>query len=333
MFSSPAVAGDDLYVASCSGRLYAFDRATGEVTWVHDTAEDSRDAQFHGEPWVIDDLLVVGADTHPAARLYALDREDGSVRWSLPFAGGVMADVVGRGEIAYVVTASAEVLFVDVRTGEVLWRLDEAPESARGARSVDPELVDDTLLVAWRGGVVDAVDTTGERRWRTDLGSALSVNAGAVDGAGGFTVGTVDGHLVRLSVDDGSVLARRDLGGTPYGDLVFAPEADDGGCLVVLAAADDDHAVACVTPDLSSERWRLRIADEWSTPRPLVHKGTVLVGKKDHLAALDLSDGSVVWQREVPGQPRGLGVSGGHLYVGLMNGRMLALPWGSGDVP
>ena len=52
MFVSPAVAGSDVYVGSCSGSFFAFELDTGRVRWSYDTSRDVEHGQFHGEALV-----------------------------------------------------------------------------------------------------------------------------------------------------------------------------------------------------------------------------------------------------------------------------------------
>jgi len=67
VFVSPAVAGDLVYVGSCSGTYFALNRSTGARRWTYDTRQDGDAAQFHGNPLITDDLVVTGSDGQGAA--------------------------------------------------------------------------------------------------------------------------------------------------------------------------------------------------------------------------------------------------------------------------
>jgi len=109
------------------------------------------------------------------------------------------------------------------------------------------------------------------------------------------------------------------------------------GCLFTLWAAggiDESmeatgpFVLACLDPGLETVRWQHASEQEWSTFRPLLRDGQVIVGSRNTLLALDPSDGHVLWKNPVEGVPRGLGASKKMLYVGTLAGKVLALPLG-----
>lgn len=118
-----------MFVGSCSGKVAAIDRASGELAWSHDTAADGPAAQFHGEILLDDgELLLVGADARPAAFVYAFERVTGRVRWKRAFPGGVATDLLRHGEAVLGVSmVGGEVFALDAATGEPLWRVDDPP--------------------------------------------------------------------------------------------------------------------------------------------------------------------------------------------------------------
>lgn len=330
MFSAPAVAGERVFVGSCSGSYYALDARTGAVVWSYDTARDGAAGQFHGDALVTDELVIVGSDARPAGHLYALDRKTGAARWKLPFAGGVAADVLQHGDAAVAVAVSGEVFAVEPASGTLLWHVDAAPEAARGARTLDAALAAGRLVVPWRPGVVDALDAgTGQRLWRRDLGVGL--NTGAAVAGNDAWVGALDGRIYRLNAATGEIVASLDTGGTPYGNLVHASdsvlalwaEGDVGGA----GSFAGPHVVACLELTLNRVRWRFESPAEWGTFSPLVRDREVVVGSQGLLLALGLADGRALWQRGVRGLPRGLAATGDTLYVGTLEGPVLALPW------
>ncbi|HET9229038.1 MAG TPA: PQQ-binding-like beta-propeller repeat protein, partial [Thermoanaerobaculia bacterium] len=228
---TPAVAGDHLYIGSCSGKLFALDRKTGQAAWTYDTAADGPAAQFHGDLLVTDRLVVVGTDSVPRGYLYALERSNGTVRWKHAFPGGVGAQILRRGDAAFAVTASGEVVAVDLESGGIVWKT--SPPAEVGDRQLDPALDGDRLFVGWRPGPVEALDaSTGRRIWRTDLGERLNTSVVVVGST--VVVGTLSGRLHRLNREDGRALAPVELGGMLYGDLV-----ETGGCLLSLRAETD----------------------------------------------------------------------------------------------
>jgi outer membrane protein assembly factor BamB len=274
---------------------------------------------------VTDRLVVVGTDSVPQGHLYALDRPTGTVRWKLAFAGGVGAQILRRGDTAFAVSASGEVVAVDLGSGRIVWRTSPLEEA--GDRSIDPVLDGDRLFVGWRPGSVEALDaSTGRKIWRTHLGERLNTSLAVVGSA--VVVGTLAGRLHRLSREDGSVLAAPlELKGMPYGDLLEA-----GGCLLALQMELENPSsqqgpcmLSCLDPSHFKARWSFRSEKELSTFRPLIHQGRAVVGWDGTLVSLNLGTGSQAWSCPLKGVPRGLGSSGENLYIGTLNGPILVL--------
>lgn len=65
---------------------------------------------------------------------------------------------------------------------------------------------------------------------------------------------------------------------------------------------------------------------EIGTFRPLLLGDAVVLGYDGRLVALDLADGAEAWSCAVDGLPRGLNADGDRLYVGMLSGKVTALP-------
>jgi len=328
VFIAPAVAGDAVYIGSCSGVFYAFESSTGTVLWQHDTKTDGPSAQFHGDALVTEELVIVGSDARPVAQLYAFERAGGAVRWKHAFPFGVMVDLKRFGNSVLVASVNSEVAAFDISTGEVLWWSPSGLETSPQSPPVDPVLADGSYYVAWRTGHLDAYDaTTGTLSWRRELPATPNSSLVTVDDD--LVLGTMAGTLLSLGRSSGDVLAELPLGGYIYGELV--PTAD---CILALVAPPEGerapgHSLVCAAPDLSGVRWRhtSEVPGSFGTFDPLVVGDLVIVGPKGELQAVSMTDGALLWTRPIDGLPRGLANSGSTLYVGTIGGLVLALPW------
>lgn len=267
-----------------------------------------------------DRLVLVGSDVEPQGFLYALERTSGVVRWKHPFPGGLGASILRRGDTAFAVSASGEVVAVNIESGKLAWRT--APSGMAGDRLLDPALDGERLFVGWRAGYVEALDAvTGSRIWLSRVEGRLNTSLAIVGSS--LVVGALDGSLYRLRLEDGSVLSRFDLKGMPYGDLVAA-----GGCLLALSiegSSSHGGRLSCLDPTLSQAKWSFHWTGELSTFRPLIHQDRAVVGADGSLIALALGSGAEAWSCPLKGVPRGLGASGKTLYVGTLSGQVLAL--------
>jgi outer membrane protein assembly factor BamB len=68
------------------------------VVWSYDTRADGSRAEFHGDPLVTDELVIVGADVEPLAFVYAFDRTTGVARSRAQAAGGLYGALTQAGD-------------------------------------------------------------------------------------------------------------------------------------------------------------------------------------------------------------------------------------------
>lgn len=314
MFSTPTVVGEFLYVASCAGGIYAFETRTGVVRWQYRTSRDGPPANFHGDPAIAGDLLLIGGDKEPSARLYALDLLSGEPRWSVQFDGGVWGDVVRRGRTLVALTRRGDVVAVDLEAGRRVWTFDRGPrQEARPPGSA--LLAGDRIVFAARPRDLIALDAdTGAVAWHVTFDATPTTSA--VTAAGALVIGTSAGKLHRVDPATGTFLASLAVGGRPAGTPVMSV-----GCIFALVG----DALACVDLTLARVRWRAVNPGGWSSLRPLVRGAEVIVGDAvGKLVAFSLA-GDELWRMRLVGEIRGLGTHQDLLFVGTRAGRIYAV--------
>lgn len=307
-----------MIIGSCSGSLYALDRATGDPVWVYDTRADGSPAEFHGEAVLLGDRLIVPTDTQPKGHLYSFDLASGELLWKLPFPSGVATTPLLVGDRLYAVSVEGDVVSVEPKSGRIVWRV--TPAGALKPRPF-PSLAyaPKRILVADNTNQVLALDpANGATLWRKTLSGRA--NASLIVVGDEVVVGTADGYLHWLAVQSGEVKKRMKLEGMPYG----TPVRSDG-LLFVLVSTGKSKLIAL---DVKSHevRWEQETAKEWTTFRPLVAGSLVMAGNEDQeLCAFDRTSGERKWCRKVGQTPRGLGLSAdGILYVGSVRGLVQA---------
>lgn len=319
MFVSPTVVGDGVAIGSCAGTLYSLRRDTGEPLWLYDAHADGGEPQFHGEPRLLGDALIIPTDAEPNGFVYSFDPRTGDLRWKVPFKGGVATTPLLVGKQLAAVAVDGTVASIDPSTGTVTWKVSPSGPTTALPWVPSPAAAEGRIFFADNRGKVFALDaTTGKTIWRRELSGRVNTSLIVV----GKTVvaGTSDGALVRVATDTGDTAGLMKLAGHPYGTLISSPPL-----LFVLVKSEEASVVAL---DMTTEkiRWQRGTPKEWTTYRPLVVGTTVIVGSEDKdLCAINVSDGSPGWCRAVDGIPRGLGISDDRvLYVGTLAGRVSA---------
>jgi outer membrane protein assembly factor BamB len=316
VFVSPTVVGNTVVVGSCAGTLYALDRTTGSPIWLYDTTADGSAAQFHGEPLLIGDRVVIPTDSDPKGHIYSFDTASGDLLWKDAFNQGVATTPLFIDGRIVTVSAEGEVVAIDPKNGEVAWQ--QAP--AGGLKPLpyvpSPTYAEKHIFIADNTAKLFSLDAaTGATVWRATLPARTSTALVVVGKT--LVLGTEDGYLSWIAIDSGEVKKRIRLEqGRPYGTpilaspLLFVLTAGAKGTLQALDAAS------------GAIRWKQETPKEWTTYRPLVTGATVIVGNEDkNLCAFDRTSGEVRWCRSVGQVPRGLGISSdGILYVGSLSG-------------
>lgn len=317
MFIAPAVAGDRLIVASCAGSVYGLDRASGKPVWTYDTAEDGPRAQFHGEALLAGDTLVLPSDAEPSASLYAFDAATGEVRWRVEVEGGVATTPLLAGRSVIAASATGKLMRIDLESGKAAFTV--APAGERPSIPYIPSPAADAKRVyfASNDAKLFALDlATGAVVWKKELPARINTSLAL---HGGALYAGAAGALYAFDPSTGEVRRSIPAGGMPYGTLVVTPP--------LLLALVNGKPARLVALDLATNqvRWERTAEREWTTMKPLVHDGTVIAGTEEKtLCAFALADGATRWCAPVPQIPRGLGTAGGMLYVGTLNGKVLA---------
>jgi len=319
VFSTPTVAGDFLYLGSCAGVFSALDRDRGTVRWSQSVIADSVHREFHGDPLVTDDLVIIGTDTGPAdsAGVWAFDRSTGEVRWRRRAGSGVTTDIVRHGARGFVVSIEGELLCLELGSGRVVWSVATgATDEDRRSRS--PAVIGDRVYFSAADWTVRAFDpSTGRPLWTRRLSAGVTTGLATVRGQLAFCA--ADSHLYALDPKSGEVTARVPIAGGPYAGPLLAV-----GDSLLLALGE--RSITCFDWTRMRAGWSRSASRPWSSSRPYLWRGDVLAGTEDgELFAFRLVDGLPRWSHRVKGLIRGIGVGADTLYVGTFAGRVHAL--------
>ena len=115
--------GELVYVGSCAGVFYAFDAATGEIRWSYDVSGDGA-SQFHGNPLILDSLVIVGTDegSMEYGTAYAFERFSGKLYWKSAGHSGVGSNAdFGGDSLFFFVTRDDTLLALSMFDGQPAW--------------------------------------------------------------------------------------------------------------------------------------------------------------------------------------------------------------------
>ncbi len=131
--SSPAVAGDKVYVGATDTKVWAFDKLTGETRWTFETNN-----YISSSPLISNGFLFIGSGDH---YMYALDAETGGKLWDFRTADLVTSPPALHNGVLYFTSQDDSLYSVNYRTGEGRMQF-----RTRGLGAFDPPVVANGLV-------------------------------------------------------------------------------------------------------------------------------------------------------------------------------------------
>jgi outer membrane protein assembly factor BamB len=294
---------------------YAPDRqaptAGASVAWSVDTGE-----WVGAGPVVADGTVFFGSDDQ---RVYAVDAESGTVRWTRDVAGSPSTPSVIDGTV-YVGSFDGNLYALSAADGTVEWTAETNGYDPFGTATT---VADGTVYAGRLDSGLYAVSTAdGTVEWTYDAGGTVDAAPAVADGR------------VYLGSDSGRVAALDAAAGTERwtvetDDIVrVGPAVTDG---VVYVGGDDGLLRALDAAD-GTERWTHEFA-EGVRASPAVSGDTVYAASQTGVVtALAAADGEQRWTQQVFGTFAPPVVVGDHLYVGSATGTVSALDTATGRV-
>lgn len=295
--------------------IRALDRKSGQVKWDYNIRKDGDQRQFHGDPLITDELVVIGTDGN-IGHVYAFNRSTGTVRWKYKVEeGGVASDIVRAGQNVFAVTLRDELLCLDSETGKPKWTFRSRFSGDDFHWTPPPAINGTRVYFGSQDGMLYAFDSqSGKLIWKRTLDEAVTTSIAIRDND--LYLGTANRHIYRIDKDSGDVTGDFHTEWKPRWNIVFA---DDG--LVLFLG---DEIIASIDPSLQKMRWSAEASKEWSSARPHLWRGIILAGNRHELVALRSIDGAREWSHQFPEVVRGIGTSDETLYVGSLNGLIYA---------
>jgi len=165
--------GDLLFIGSCAGNFYALNKTTGELKWSYDIRQDGRQVSFHGNPLVINDLILIGTDKscdpEGIGHVYAFERESGKVRWKYR-STSVPTDIVQLNSNVYFGSFQDNWSSIDLHTGSLKWSFSTGASNKDCHLPRAPVIYKDRLVISGLDGVIYSLDAlSGRVSWKRKL--------------------------------------------------------------------------------------------------------------------------------------------------------------------
>lgn len=293
-------------------------------------------------PAILGSTVYVGSGD---GRLYAIDRANGTPRWTFDAGSAITSSPAIADGIVFFGTHDDDFYALAVDDGNLIWHLETGPAlpfpwgyESGDVYTSSPTVVGETVLFGSGDGRVYAVEArTGTVLWKYRTEGRVRSSPAVVDGA--VYVGSADGSIYAIELDTGRLRWRFDTEGRDLfsGDFGYdrrtvqsSPAVVDG---VVYVGARDGYLYA-IDAASGRRRWSFNHEISWVNSSPAVSGGIVYAGSSDgrFIHAVDVDTGEEIWRLETPSivwsSPA---IVAGMLYVGDGAGLIHAVDRLSGE--
>ena len=214
VLTPPAIDQGLVVARSNDGRVFGLDAASGERNWIYDRNVPSLSVRGYSQPVLVPGGAIVGFDN---GRLEALDLRDGTVIWEATVAVptgrselermvDIDADPLVEGADVFAASYQGRLVSVSLRNGRINWARELSVHAGLAADS-------SYVFAADAEGRLWCLDRfSGASVWRQDALEGIELTAPAIQGDH-VVVGSSDGHLNWLAVEDGRLVQRVRVGG------------------------------------------------------------------------------------------------------------------------
>lgn len=226
--ASANVVGDKLIFGSYDSSLYCLKETDGKEVWKFQTAD-----RVNGSPAVTDKhTFVTGCDQH----MRVINIETGEQFADMPLERFLIASPAVSGDMLYVGTHEGEVIALNWRKQEIVWRYSDPSRDQPYHSSA--ALTDKFVLIGGQDKLLHCIDRkTGTAAWT--FATRGQVNSSPVVVGDRVFVGSKDGFLYEVKLADGKLIEKYQVGRG-----ISASPAVGEGCLV-LGAEGNDGALVC----------------------------------------------------------------------------------------
>ena len=318
------VVGDVMFIGSCAGNFYAFNKTTGDVQWSYDIRKDGKQQSFHGDPLVTSDLILIGTDRscdpEGVGHVYAFERDSGNVRWKYS-STSVPTDIVQVGSNVLFGSFQDQWSSVDLRTGKLNWNFSTGATNPDCHMPKAPVTDGKRFFIAGLDGVVYSLDAlSGRVTWKRKLPAAPSAGLALKDKT--IYLGTSDQRIYRVNADTGAVISELPLEAKPVGRLAIG---NDSLFVFLENSLERIGYIISLDSKLAGVRGKQRSSPDWASERPHLWKESVVAGNcRGELAAFRATDGAPQWNLSLKGCIRSIGSSGNMLFAGVQEGTIYA---------
>lgn len=313
----PAVAADLVAVADAAGRVYAYDRESGNLRW-----SANIDSKISSGPGIGDGIVVVGTSD---ARVFALDQATGQVVWIALANNQILSPPTIEQGIVLVKSVDDQVIALDSYDGSELWNYQKPTPSLILHSGSAPRVAHNIAVVGFADGSVSAFKLDdGEIIWEeeltqpsgaTEVERMVDIDADPIISRGIVYVVSYQGNLAAYTLATGEQLWQQEV--SSYAGLALSDDS--------IFVSDTDSYLWAYDRDNGNVMWVQQALRARRISAPAILEDSVVVGDTEgYLHFISVDNGQFLARTRVDNsaiiaQPVSYD---GHLYVLTEDGHL-----------
>ncbi len=290
IISTPAVAGNNVFVGNQNGVMTCFDFATGKKIWTFKT-----DGSIFSSPVIAKGLLLFGSGDN---YIYALNSKTGKPAWKYKTGAAVLGSPLLSGDTVFIGGSDHSFLALNINSGKLIWQF----KGLDGPVVSTPLLYDGKLIFgAWDRNLYALNSGNGQLHWKWNNGSAIRNYSPAscipVAANGVVYVVAPDRYISAIDAKDGKTLwrnndatVRESVGISADGNWVYGKTMQD--TIVAYKSSRDKQSAA----------WKMHCGFGYEhVPSMLIEKDDlVFFGTKSGVVyCIDPASQKIIWAHKI----------------------------------
>jgi outer membrane protein assembly factor BamB/predicted phosphohydrolase len=314
--------GNMLVASNSSGNIYALNSVNGRLLWMYNTA-----GKIYSIPAVSGDKVVVASTDN---NIYCLSLKSGKLLWKFETQKPIVANAIISKDVVYIGSGDGHFRAINLGDGKLKWEY----AGIEGFVVTKPLLYDGIIYFGTWGTMFYALDAaTGSLVWKWNNGSGNRMFSPAacypVATQGRLFIVAPDRYMTAFDAKSGKVLwrkqdalnrVRESMGMSRDSALVYAKTMD--GDLIGVSATADSMQIT----------WRAgKLFGYEIAPTAITTFDNVVYVPSDKglIAAVNSSDGSVIWKHKISNSmiSNVKPIGDRKVVVVSMDGKVVCLGW------
>ncbi len=325
-WAGPAISGNTLLVSLSHGKLTAIDLAdSGKQLWQFPSGQGKNEPKLqaiYGTPVVSNGIVFLGGYD---GGLYALNLDDGSVKWTQMTRSHIVGGPAVAGDTVYVGSADHCLYAFAADSGNASW---DVPFCSGGKIWSTPAVDGGTVYFGSMDKKLYAVDAaTGQSRWDRPFEADGAVNATVVVAGGKVYVGALDKTLYALDAATGEK-----VWSFSSDDWIWSRVVVADGVVYVGNLAGHVYALDASSGEMRWESPFKAVSGIRAAPA-LVDKTLVVADEDGNVYGLDSATGNEEWsQVTLSGVAADLLVEKSTVYISAKSGDVFTVDPTDGSI-